>query len=107
MADYRAFVAFFLAQQWVDLLDVNVSMDSKLMIIVYKLIDLGCRRPSEATKKYASVLWMQVSDSLNVSSESKKHLRHRLSHTLTSLIKHTEAPKFKEFIVLPSPATMT
>ena len=34
MADYRAFVAFFLAQQWVDLLDVNVSMDAKLQVII-------------------------------------------------------------------------
>ena len=105
MVDYRRFVACFLMCQWNDLLDVNVSMDSKLMIIVYKLIDLGCRRPSEATKKYASVLWMVVSDALQLSNESKKNLRRRLSQTLTDLIKK-EAPKFQEFSVLPSPATM-
>ena len=34
MADYRRFVAFFFMWQWKDLLDVDISMDAKLQIIL-------------------------------------------------------------------------
>ena len=32
---------FFLAQEWADLLDVGISMDTKMQIIISKLIELG------------------------------------------------------------------
>ena len=63
-------------------------METKLQIIISKLIDLGGRKLSEPTKKYASVLWMAVTDSLQLSYQSKKGLRNRFSNTLATMLKN-------------------
>ena len=63
-------------------------MDTKLQVIISKLIELGCRKLSEPSKKYASVVWMAVTDSLQLSYQAKKGLRDRFSNTLLNVLKN-------------------
>ena len=83
----------------------KISMDTKLQIIISKLIELGGRKLSEPTKEYASVFWMAVTDSLQLSHQAKKGLRDRFSNALLNILKKTaRSTRVPEFKPLPSPA---
>ena len=61
MQDFRHFFSYFSEAQWGKLLDVNVSMNAKLDLIISVLVGhLGCRCPNEGTKKLIYIFWKQV-----------------------------------------------
>ena len=100
MQDFLGFTQYFTESEWEDLLSAQVSMESKLNIVVAKLTVLSGRCLSEPTKKLATTFWLTVSDSGGLTC--KTTLRKRLSQRLKAMDRSLPAPEVY-LEVLPTP----